>query len=155
TVCSVAHGEDPTRGRVREVMTPDVVYCFADQDVEEAAKLMQERQVRRLPVLNRDKWLVGIVSLGGLAVGTGDEKLAGKTLEQVSEPIGPQTDKRPPAQAQLAGAHAQPIDPGAPAPQAVAKDQPGSEQRRLQDVLPEIKDVAQKVGGMKHLAEIA
>lgn len=147
TVRSVAHGEDPTTDKVRDVMTPDVVYCFEDQDVEEAARLMQEKQVRRLPVLDRDKRLVGIVSLGDLAVETGDEKLAGETLEQVSEPI-------PPAQAAVA--HAQPIDPEAQALQAVAaRDQSGSPQQRLQEVLPEIKEVAQKVGGMKNLAEIA
>ena len=67
-------------------MTPDVVYCFEDQDVQEAARLMKEHQVRRLVVLNRDKRLVGIISLGDLAVETGDEKMAGQTLEQVSLP---------------------------------------------------------------------
>ncbi len=50
------------------------------------ARLMKEHQVRRLVVLNRDKWLVGIVSLGDLAVETGDERLAGQTLEEVSLP---------------------------------------------------------------------
>jgi len=50
--------------------------------VQEAAQLMCEQQVRRLVVLNRDKRLVGIVSLGDLAVETGDEKLVGKTLER-------------------------------------------------------------------------
>jgi CBS domain-containing protein len=46
--------------------------CFEDQDVAEAARLMQEKQVHQLPVLNRDKRLVGIVSLGDLA-GSGKE----------------------------------------------------------------------------------
>ncbi len=154
TVRSVAHGEDPTTDRVRDVMTPEVVYCFEDQDMDDAARLMQEKQIRRLPVLNRDKRLVGIVSLGDLAVETGDEKLAGETLEQVSEPIAPPAGDRPKAQARPV-AHAEPVDPEAHAVQAVAKDQPGTEQRRLQEVLPEIKDVAQKVGGMRNLAEIA
>jgi CBS-domain-containing membrane protein len=70
-------------------MTPEVVYCFEDQNVEEAAQLMEENQIRRLPVLNRNKWLVGIVSLGDLAVDTGDRQLVGKVLEQVSEPAEP------------------------------------------------------------------
>jgi CBS domain-containing protein len=148
TVRSVAHGEDPTEDRVRDVMSREVVHCFEDQDVDEAARLMQEKQIRRLPVLSRDQRLVGIVSLGDLAVEIGDEQLAGETLEQVSEPIGPHTGKRPTA-------HAQPVDPEAHALQTVAREQPGSEQRRLQDVLPDIKDVAQKVGGMKNLADIA
>lgn len=87
TVRAVTEGYDTRTTIVQDVMTPDVLYCFEDQDVQEAAQLMREHQVRRLVVLNRDKRLVGIVSLGDLAVETGDEKLAGKTLEQVSMPI--------------------------------------------------------------------
>ena len=86
TVRAVADGLDIRLTTVKDVMTPDVVYCFDDQDVQEAANLMQEQQVRRLVVLNRDKRLIGIVSLGDLAVETGDENMAGKTLEEVSLP---------------------------------------------------------------------
>ncbi len=85
-VRAVAEACDPRTTTVKDVMTPDVVYCFEDQDVREAARLMQEHQVRRLVVLNRDNRLAGIVSLGDLAVETGDEKLAGRTLEEVSLP---------------------------------------------------------------------
>ena len=70
TIRATAEGRDPNTTRVREVMTPDVVYCFEDQDVVEAARMMEERQIRRLVILNRDKRLVGIVSLGDLAVYT-------------------------------------------------------------------------------------
>jgi CBS domain-containing protein len=90
TTRAVAQGFGGTVGCARDVMTPDVVYCFADQDVAEAARLMQNHQIRRLVVLNRDKRLVGIVSLGDLAVDAGDEQLAGETLEKVSEPALPQ-----------------------------------------------------------------
>ena len=86
TVRSTAAGADPDTARVKDVMTPEIVYCFEDQDVAEAARLMKEKQIRRLVVLNRDKRLVGIVSLGDLAVETGNDKLAGDTLEKVSEP---------------------------------------------------------------------
>jgi CBS domain-containing protein len=86
TVRGVAQGNDPKTARVQEVMTPEVIYCFDDEDVKEAAKKMEEKQVRRLPVLNREKRLVGIVSLGDLAVRTGKEKLVGEVLERVSEP---------------------------------------------------------------------
>ncbi|MDQ5853595.1 MAG: CBS domain-containing protein, partial [Chloroflexota bacterium] len=67
----------------------DMVYAFEDQDVMEAARLMQEKQIRRLLVLDRDNRLVGIVSLGDLAVQTGDDRLTAVTLEGVSEPSQP------------------------------------------------------------------
>jgi|SwirhirootsSR3_FD_contig_31_18524585_length_934_multi_3_in_0_out_0_2 CBS domain-containing protein len=89
TVRATAEGLDPKTTLVREVMTPSIVYCFDDQDVEEAAKLMRDLQVRRLAVLDRNKRLVGIVSLGDLAVETGDDRLVGETLEVVSEPNRP------------------------------------------------------------------
>src|SRR4051795_12624759 len=88
TVRATAESLPPRLGQVRDVMTPAVVYCFEDQDVKEAAQLMKEHQIRRLVVLNRDKRLVGILSLGDLAVDPGDEQMAGKTLERISEPAG-------------------------------------------------------------------
>jgi len=74
---------------VVDTMTPDVVCCYADQEVEEAARVMQEKQIRRLLVVDRDKRLVGIVSLGDLALQTGDQQLAGEIVERVSEPNAP------------------------------------------------------------------
>jgi CBS domain-containing protein len=88
-VRSVSEGRDPKQTRVRDAMTPDVVYCFDDQSVEEAAEIMRKKQIRRLPVLNRDKDLVGILSLGDVAVETGNPQLAGSALESISEPAGP------------------------------------------------------------------
>ncbi len=70
-------------------MTPDVVYCYEDQDVREAARVMEQKRLRRVVVLSRDKRLVGIVSLGDLAVETGDDRLSGEILERVSEPTEP------------------------------------------------------------------
>jgi CBS domain-containing protein len=88
-VRSTCAGHDPKSEHVKDVMTPDLVYCFEDQDVNEAAELMRQKQIRRLPVLNREKRLVGIVSLGDLAVETGDDEMAGHTLEGISEPAQP------------------------------------------------------------------
>jgi CBS domain-containing protein len=85
---ALAEGRDPKTTRVREAMTEGVTYCFEDDDVAEAARLMREKQIRRLIVLNRDKRLAGIVSLGDLAVETHDSHLAGHTLEEVSQPVG-------------------------------------------------------------------
>lgn len=89
TVRATAEGRDPTRTTVREVMTPDVAFAFEDQTVQDAARVMEEWGVRRLPVLNRDRRLVGIISLADLAVGTGDEKMAGEVLKRLSEPAKP------------------------------------------------------------------
>jgi len=89
TLRATAEGRDPTKTRVREVMTRAVVYCFEDQEVSEASKLMQEKQIRRLPILNREKRLVGIVSLGDLAVHSAEEKAVSKTIKEVSAPAEP------------------------------------------------------------------
>lgn len=89
-VRAVAKGYDPKTTPVREAMTPDIAYSFEDQDVQEAARIMEECQIRRLPILDRAKRLVGIVSLGDLAVRTGEQQQVGEILEQVSEPAQPQ-----------------------------------------------------------------
>jgi len=88
-VRAVAEGLDARTAKVRDAMSEGVSYCFEDDDVQAAARQMQEKQIRRLVVLNRDKRLVGIVSLGDLAVQSGgDRHVAGKTLERVSQPAG-------------------------------------------------------------------
>jgi CBS domain-containing protein len=84
TVRGTAKGRDPAKTSVSDVMTPHVEYCFDDQEIEEAAKMMEEKGIRRVLVLNRDKRLVGIVSLGDLSV-KGDQELSGEALEQISE----------------------------------------------------------------------
>ena len=86
TVRAVAEGRDPCTARVRDAMTTGIDYCFDDEDVIEATRHMQEKQIRRLPVLDRNKRLVGMLSLGDVAVRTDDEQLVGQTLERVSEP---------------------------------------------------------------------
>jgi|SoiMethySBSTD1v2_1073268.scaffolds.fasta_scaffold502028_2 CBS domain-containing protein/sporulation protein YlmC with PRC-barrel domain len=90
TVRATAEGLDPKTTKVYEVMTPEIVFAYEDEDVSDAAQLMAEHQIRRLVVLNRDKQLVGIISLGDLAVHTGDVQQAGETLEGVSDPSEPQ-----------------------------------------------------------------
>ena len=89
TVRATASGIDPAAGHVRHAMTPDVVYCYEDQDVRDAADTMAAHQIRRLPVLNREQKLVGIVSLGDLAVDAGPQSRSGQVLKEVSEPAEP------------------------------------------------------------------
>jgi CBS domain-containing protein len=84
TVRAVAEERAGGTTSVREVMSDRIFYCFEDDDVEQAARVMAEHQVRRLPVLNRDKRLVGMVALADLGREAAD---AAKTaLEGVSEP---------------------------------------------------------------------
>ncbi|HEV8717868.1 MAG TPA: CBS domain-containing protein [Candidatus Binatia bacterium] len=89
TVRATAKGSDPHMTRVHEVMSPEVLYCLADQDVETAAQMMEMHQIRRVPVLDHNRQLVGIVSLGDLAVETRDQQRAGEALQRVSEPAEP------------------------------------------------------------------
>ena len=90
TIRATAEGRDPKTTCVRDVMTPDIHYVYEDQDVQEAASLMQQQQIRRLLVLNRDKRLVGIVSLGDLATREQVENVDDEVLEEVSTPSRPQ-----------------------------------------------------------------
>ena len=82
----IAMGKGPD-AKVSDVMSPDVKYCFDDEEVEEVLHNMGDLQVRRLPVLNRDKRLVGIISLGDLAT-NGDTADAGEALSGISKPGG-------------------------------------------------------------------
>jgi CBS domain-containing protein len=84
TVRAVADGLDPKVARVREAMSRTLIYCFEDQDTSEAATLMAENKVRRLPVLNSAKRLVGVVSIGDLAATTGDDDVIGQTVQDIS-----------------------------------------------------------------------
>jgi len=86
TVRGVAEGQDCWEGRVRDVMSTDLAYCFEDDDVAIAARTMKEKQLRRLLVLTRQKRLAGIVSLADLALHTGTENVSSETLQAVSQP---------------------------------------------------------------------
>jgi CBS domain-containing protein len=85
----VAEGKDPLTTKVREAMTQDLAYCRDDQEVEKAAEMMQECQIRRLPVLDHDERLVGIVSLADLVMQTGDPARIGEIVQEVFVPAGP------------------------------------------------------------------
>jgi CBS domain-containing protein len=85
---AVAEGKGPDTP-VREVMSSEIRYCFEDEDVEAVSEQMGEWKIRRLPVLNRDKRLVGIVSLGDVSHSDGaDGVLSGRALREISEPGG-------------------------------------------------------------------
>src|SRR5947209_18335386 len=83
---AIAAGRGP-RTPVREVMSSEVLYCFEDQDLDEVCDNISDIKVRRLPVMNREKRLVGILSLGDMAVANGPEPAAA-ALCAISEPGG-------------------------------------------------------------------
>jgi CBS domain-containing protein len=81
----IAEGGDVRTTTARAAMSPGVLYCFADESVEAVLENMGDRQIRRLPVVNREKRLVGVVSLGDLAL-SGKRKAAGEALQEISQP---------------------------------------------------------------------
>jgi len=109
TVRAVANRRDPNATTVSEVMTPDATTVFADQEVEQAARVMQQREVRRLPVLGRENRLVGIVSLGDIAMSS-NPAFSGTTLREVSEPHNPNGRQRKRAALGAAAGAGVPLD---------------------------------------------
>ncbi len=85
---AVAQGIDPDQCTADRVMSKPAVWCFEDTDVDEAARLMETRQIRRLVVVDRNKNLVGMVALGDVATRAND-RIAGEALEKISEPAHP------------------------------------------------------------------
>ena len=88
---AVAAGKGPDTP-VREVMSSDIKYCYEDEDLEHVAENMGDLQVRRLPVVNREKRLVGIVALGDIARHE-DHHTTGETTADVSKPGGKHRQK--------------------------------------------------------------
>ena len=82
---AVAEGKDAGTP-VRDVMSEGVAWAYEDDSVEEAAKIMSERQVRRLPVVDHNKRLVGIVALGDFAVESSEIRPAAQALFEISKP---------------------------------------------------------------------
>jgi CBS domain-containing protein len=81
----VAEGRPTQTATARDAMSPGILYCFDDDSVEDVLEKMGDQQIRRLPVVNRDKRLVGVVSLGDLSL-TGRRKATGEALEEISQP---------------------------------------------------------------------
>ncbi|MBV9391374.1 MAG: CBS domain-containing protein [Verrucomicrobia bacterium] len=85
TIRATAEGRDPKTTAVQEVLSPDLVSVFDDQDLEDAAQIMQQKQIRRLPVLSRDQRLVGIVGLADVVAEAGKKDIV-RTMQDVSKP---------------------------------------------------------------------
>jgi len=87
TIRITALGKNPEQARVEDAMSTNVRWCFEDENVEAVIRKMGDTQIRRLPVVDRDHNLVGIVSLGDVA--TKSDDVAEQTLEDISEPSEP------------------------------------------------------------------
>lgn len=81
-VRALAQGK--TDSKVRDVMSTDIKYCFEDDDIDDVAHNMGDLQIRRLPVVDKNKRLVGIVSLGDITH-TADTEIAGEALSSITE----------------------------------------------------------------------
>lgn len=81
----VAEGK-PYSTKIRDVMTKGIVWAFEDSSLTEGVRLMSQHQVRRLPIVNSEKRLVGIVAIGDVAVESSEFKVVGETLSEISEP---------------------------------------------------------------------
>lgn len=87
---ALAEGMDPNIMLGRDLMTAPAIYCYDDQEVSEAARIMEQNQIRRLVILSReDERLVGVISLGDLAR-TETPDRSGQILQKVSEPVSPE-----------------------------------------------------------------
>jgi CBS domain-containing protein len=84
-VRAVAEGRGPDTP-VGEAMTREILFCFEDEEIDDVAEHMADLKVRRLPVLSREKRLVGIISLGDLSLSDGET--TGEALSEISEPGG-------------------------------------------------------------------
>lgn len=85
-VRAIANGLDPKKIGVGQIMTTEIIYCFESEDVSDAVESMEVKQIRRLLIVNRGKRLVGVLSIGDVAVDIGDQTIAGEVLRKVSEP---------------------------------------------------------------------
>ncbi len=79
----VGRGLDPVKAKASDVMSKGVIYCTENQDLEDAVRLMEDRRIRRLPVINDQKRLVGMLSLGDVSH-AGSRELAGELLQSVT-----------------------------------------------------------------------
>lgn len=82
-VRGLADGSDPLQLKARDVMSKPIIYCLEDEEVDDAVRLMEQKKIRRLPVINKQKRMTGMISLGDIAA-MGSPNLCNETLRAVS-----------------------------------------------------------------------
>jgi CBS domain-containing protein len=83
-VKAFADGKDPASFTARDLMSGPILYCRSDEDIEDAVRIMEDHQVRRLPVIDENKRMVGMLSLGDIASST-DRAFSGEVTQMVAE----------------------------------------------------------------------
>ena len=81
----VAEGKEPSKALVRDILTDEIRYCMQSDSLDKVADMMSKLQIRRLAVLNDNKRIVGIISLGDVATKSKNTEISGKIIEEVSE----------------------------------------------------------------------
>jgi len=81
----VAEGKKSSECLARDIMTEEVCWCYEDLTVEEVADFMAKKEVRRVLILNRDKRLTGVISIGDLSQARGEQLKAGETMKEISQ----------------------------------------------------------------------
>lgn len=89
TIRATAQGLDPRKTMIEEIMTPFVFHCYEDDDIVEAARLMEQNAIHRLLVFNRQEMPVGLISVADISVKSHDEGLTYEVIEHISEPASP------------------------------------------------------------------
>jgi CBS domain-containing protein len=84
----VAEGMDTKKATARQVMSKGIVFCRDEEELDDAARIMEHKKVRRLPVLNKDKRMIGMLSLGDVSE-AGPHDLMGEVMKRVSAHHGP------------------------------------------------------------------
>jgi CBS domain-containing protein len=95
TVKAVAAGVEPAKGRVEDVMTWKVEWCPQDTDIESAARIMENKLIHRLAVLNREGVLVGIISLSDIAIKTHNQRIVEQVVEATASRTAPSEAEDP------------------------------------------------------------
>jgi CBS domain-containing protein len=85
TIRAISDGLDPNTTTVSDIMTEKVVYCFEEDDIDSAAQTMKDKQIRRLVVLNKDKRMTGVLTVGDIARVCHDHKLTGSIENEVAK----------------------------------------------------------------------
>jgi len=128
TIRAVAQGKADAGVTLTNVMSSEVSWCYEDQDIEEVMQDMSRRQIRRLPVVDRDKHLVGMLSLGDIAAKAGGEQAA-EPLAGISQPAEPDRSGQSQASGGMGGgsARAQVQSGGSPRGSSPADEDPRSQ----------------------------